>query len=81
MRYCLVLVLLLGGCAHNEIRVEKLPPPPVIEIPARPDLTRQPPAEQVRGLYDYILQLETRLREAVNALEAYRPAQSPEVRR
>ena len=70
----ILLVLLLAGCATTspEVRVEKVPEPPVIIKPARPDLTGQPPSEQVRGLYDYILRVETALQEALNALNVYK---------
>lgn len=69
-----VLLLTASGCAHvaPDIRVEKVPEPPVIIKPARPDLVGQPPAEQVRGLYDYLLRLESTLEEALNALNVYR---------
>jgi hypothetical protein len=68
-----VVLVIFTGCAHNEplVRVEKVPPPPVIVVPSRPDLVGQPPAEQVRGLYDYVLLLEAKLAEALNALKVY----------
>lgn len=72
----LVLVLALAGCAHTEcvpeIRVQKPPVPPVIAPAERPDLTGLTPKEQVRGLYDYILVLEGKVKEALTALDAYR---------
>ena len=69
----LMIALLLMGCAHDEplVRVEKVPPPPVIVVPSRPDLVGQPPNEQVRGLYDYVLRLEAALKEAILALRVY----------
>lgn len=68
----IAVVLLLTGCATTDIRVEKVPEPPVVVKPARPDLVGQAPSEQVRGLYDYILRLEAALQEALNGLEVYR---------
>jgi hypothetical protein len=68
-----VLAIVLSGCATQpEVRVEKLPPPPTIIVPARPDLVGQPPSEQVRGVLDYILRLEAALMEALLALDVYR---------
>lgn len=77
MRYVvLALALALAGCAHTEcvpeIRVEKAPIPPVITPAERPDLRGLAPKEQVRGLYEYILVLETKVQEALTALDAYR---------
>ena len=70
-----IVLLLLSGCGHTDQLVAKVPEPPVIVKPARPDLNGQPPSEQVRGVMDYILRLEAALQEALNALDAYR--QSP----
>lgn len=67
-----IVLLLLSGCGHTDQLVAKVPEPPVIVKPSRPDLVGQQPSEQVRGLYDYILRLEAALQEALNGLDAYR---------
>lgn len=70
---CILAILhALLGCSTT--LVAKVPEPPVITTPARPDLTGKVPSEQVRGLYDYILQLESALKQAAAALDAYRRA-------
>lgn len=73
MRIIFLLALTLSACTTTpEVRVEKPPPPPEITTPAAPNLQGLPPAEQVRGIQLYILQLRQALQEALNALDAYR---------
>ena len=69
-----LLVLLLVGCAQvPEVRVTKVPEPPVIIAPEKPDIPDgTPPSEVVRLVRLYILSLEESLSEALKALEVYR---------
>lgn len=80
-RLALALILVLTGCATPEVRVKDYPEPPVITAPERPLIASGTPSSEVlRAAMEYILLLETRLREALVALDAYRkkgPAEGP----
>lgn len=70
-------ILLLSGCAtqQQEIRVEKLPEPPVITVPelAIHKLTETSPVDEVvQAYYETIVRLQGALEEALAALEVYR---------
>lgn len=67
---CLLIVMLLSGCARN---YWVCPPPPVLERPVlqeiKPD---QPDNEKVRGMVLIVEALETYARQLEQIVEGYR---------
>jgi hypothetical protein len=69
----LILALLAGCATAPEVRIEKPPVPPVIEVPEKPIFPKDAPVDaKLRSLVDYILVLRARLDDAVRALDVYR---------
>lgn len=71
----LLVCLLVTGCATctPEVRVVKGPIPPVIVVPDRPQV---PPStsqsDKLKAVAEYVVELRTRLEQALSALDAYR---------
>lgn len=72
----LIHTLVLVGCAQTtDVRVQKLPEPPVITVPkTKLDLIsdESTDAEVVSAYYDAVVRLKGALLEAINALNVYR---------
>ena len=67
----LILVLLLSACSTvSEVRVQKVPEPPYIEIPVLENAGTE--SDKVKALAVYITKLKAALINAVNALDVYR---------
>jgi uncharacterized lipoprotein YajG len=69
-----LLILLLAGCATQpEIRVVKPPVPPVIVVPDKPVIPKDAAqSDKLKAIAEYVLELRTRLEQAIEALNVYR---------
>lgn len=70
MRYLIILLLLAGCASAPELRVERVPVPPTIEVPVLRNTTGD---DRILALAEYIAALKAALQSALVALEVYRP--------
>ncbi len=66
----LALILLSGCACKPEIRIEKVPVPPVIEMPVLRDAAGN--QDKAQAIAELIAELKSRLAAAIEALNVYR---------